>query len=177
MYSKILVALAFISSAAANIQFSREVLAIGPDGTVDIELDTSPPTGACATEDAYGSNDCTFDWGQNVTGSFVGTIGDPIESGSTLSVNLKVDKVITWAFSCAACGAVCETTVPVVNQPVSIPLPDCPLPVGSLEKAFNEALPASSPLGGVKVTATGTLGVTNPSGADVLKLSIDISVQ
>lgn len=122
-------------------------------------------------------NDCTFDWGQNVTGSFVGTLGDPIEAGSTLSVNLKVDKVINWKFNCAACGATCETTVPVVNQPVSIPLPDCPLPAGAIEQAFSEALPDSSPTGGVKVTVTGTIGVTNADGGDILKLSIDATVQ
>jgi len=122
-------------------------------------------------------NDCTFNWGQNVTGSFVGSLGDPIEAGSKLNVNLKVDKVITWSFSCAACGAVCETTVPVVNQPVSIPLPDCPLPAGALEQSFSDALPATSPLGGVKVTVTGTIGVTNANGGDILKLSIDATVQ
>jgi len=52
---KSVLALCMLGQAAANIQFSREVLAIGNDGTFDLELDTNPPTGACKTEDAYGS--------------------------------------------------------------------------------------------------------------------------
>ncbi len=90
---------------------------------------------------------------------------------------MKVDKVIAWKFTCPACGSNCTTTIPVVNLPVNQPMPPCPIDADSIERAINQVLPASSPLGGVKVTAIGTIDVRNEINAEVLKLSINMLVQ
>jgi hypothetical protein len=64
---------------------------------------------------------------------------------------LKVDKIISWSFTCPVCGANCSTTIPVINMPVNEAMPPCPIPAGAVEKAIYGALPATSPLGGIKV--------------------------
>ena len=177
--SKVLLALCIVSvfvSVRCDIEFSRTITAIGEDGTLDLELQGDSGD-ECASEDEYGSNDCKFDWGETITGSFAGTLGNPIEEGSTLNVNLKVNKVISWKFSCAACGANCSTTVPVVNEPVNFAMPDCPLPAGVIDVPLEAALPDSSPLPAGKVTAVGSIGVKDAAGNDVLAMDVDIYVK
>jgi len=130
-------------------------------------LACSPPQG----------NDCTFDWGQTLGGSFAGNLAHPLEQGSSLHVDLKVNKFISWKFSCPACGENCTTTVPVVNEPVNVAMPPCPIPAGSIEQGIESILPATSPTGGVKVTAVGSVGVTDANGGPVLTMNIDVLVQ
>ena len=166
-----------MAGASADIEFSRTVVAIGQDGTFDLELDTLPASGACKTEDMYGSNDCTFNWGQTVNGSFAGNLAHDLDTGSTLSVDLKVNRVIGWKFSCPACGGLCETTVPVINEPISVEMPPCPIPSGGVEVPILSAIPDTSVTNGIKVTAVGNVGVKDASGGDVLSLDIDILVQ
>mmetsp|Transcript_23039 Transcript_23039/g.38980 ORF Transcript_23039/g.38980 Transcript_23039/m.38980 type:complete len:174 (-) Transcript_23039:1171-1692(-) len=163
---------ALTSVVSANIHFSRTAKAIAPDSSFYVEF-----ADGCASTDDYGSNDCTFDWGQAVEGSVTGKLGHDLQEGSSFHVNLKVDTVIPWKFSCAACGVNCTTTVPIINYPLEIPMPPCPVPAGDLQEALSKALPAKSPTDGVKVTAKGSVGVKDEKGADVLELNVDVTMK
>lgn len=90
--------LAFVVSQVVGdgVQFSRTVTHIAPDTNFVLEFDAG-----CSSKDAYGSNNCAFKWGQKVTGSYEGVLGHDLEAGSTLVVNMKVDKKINFLINCA----------------------------------------------------------------------------
>ena len=165
---------AFISQQQVNadgIQFSRTVETVGPNGGGTLKFDSG-----CSSVDQYGSNNCNWAWGTTILGS-VDAHSGPLNEGSTLVVDLKVDRVISWKFTCAACGANCTTSIPVVNEEVNFAMPPCPIPAETIVEAFNSTLPATSPTKGVKVTATGSISFLNENGATVLGLDIDATVQ
>lgn len=110
-------------------------------------------------------------------GSVTGKLGHNLEEGSLFSVNLKVDTVIPWKFSCAACGANCTTKVPIVDYPLNFAMPPCPVSSGELETAISQALPAESPTDGVKVTAKGTVHIKDETGAEVLAMDINAKLK
>ncbi|GMH61455.1 hypothetical protein TrST_g6716 [Triparma strigata] len=158
--------------AADGIQFSRTINSLADDSSLSLKFDSG-----CASEDDYGSNDCSFAWGSEVSGSVDANLGHDLADGSTFSVDLKLDKFISWSFSCAACGANCTTSVPIVNQDVNFAMPDCPITADGITQAFDEALPTDSPTKGVKVTATGTIEVKDAAGDSVISMDIDATVQ
>jgi hypothetical protein len=102
-----------------------------------------------------------------------GKLGHNLEKGSTFSVNLKVDTIIPWKFSCPACGANCTTSVPIVDIPLNFAMPPCPISSGELQTAISQALPAESPTKGVKVTAKGSVNIKDETGAAVLDMDIN----
>jgi len=160
----------------AQVSFSRTITAIGAGDSFDLELEGSNGNN-CKSEDEYGVNDCTFDWGETITGSFAGVLDAPLNAGSTFSVDLKVDRVISWKFSCPACGGNCSTTVPVVKAPVNFAMPPCPIAAGAVEQAIETILPDPSPLNGATVSAKGTVGVNDESGGTVLAMTLDITAK
>ena len=157
--------------AQANVQFSRTVNSVGANGDFVLKFDAG-----CASVDAHGSNNCAWDWGAYIQGS-VDAHSGPLNEGSKLIVDLKVDKVISWKFTCAACGQNCTTTIPLVNEEVNFATPPCPIPAQTAVELFNTTLPSTSPTKGVKVTAVGTIKVVNELGATILDLGIDALVQ
>ena len=161
--------------ALCDVEFSRTITAIGDSGSLDLEL-SGPDGDECKSEDEYGSNDCVFQWGDSVTGSFAGELGKPLESGSTINVDMKINKFIPFAFSCGACGVNCTITVPVVNEDVTVPMPACPIPAGVIDIPFATALPAQSPLP-AKITAVGSIGWKDAAGGDVLDMDVNILAQ
>ena len=110
-------------------------------------------------------------------GSVNGKLGHDLEEGSTFHVNLKVDTVIPWKFSCAACGANCTTSVPIVDYPINMAMPPCPISAQELQQTLASALPAESPTKGVKVTAKGSVTVKDQNSADVLALEVDVMLK
>ena len=78
-----------LSAAAADVTISRTVdeLAIG---TAVITIDGS----ACASVDAYGSNDCDLTWGSAYTGRATVNVTQDIVEGSQLIVDTKVDRCV-----------------------------------------------------------------------------------
>lgn len=65
----------------------------------------------CTKTDPYGSNDCTWTWGESITAAFQGALQEDITSGK-LIVDLKIDNTIPFSFNCPLCGADCTFTVP-----------------------------------------------------------------
>mmetsp|Transcript_27590 Transcript_27590/g.75090 ORF Transcript_27590/g.75090 Transcript_27590/m.75090 type:complete len:80 (+) Transcript_27590:652-891(+) len=56
----------------------------------------------------------------------------------------QVDRIISWKFSCAACGQNCTTTVPVVNQEVNFAMPDCPVAADAISEVIDQVLPTGA---------------------------------
>jgi hypothetical protein len=65
----------------------------------------------CTSTDPFGSNDCTFAWGESISESYQGALQENITSGKEV-VDLKINNTIPFSFSCPVCGADCTITVP-----------------------------------------------------------------
>jgi hypothetical protein len=81
----------------------------------------------CKATDPYGSNTCTWDWGQSVTAAYQGGLQEDVTTGKFF-VDLTViqsapglpDNTTKVQFTCPVCGATC--TIPVPTQPtITIP--------------------------------------------------------
>ena len=68
-----------------GITFSRTVDTISSDSDFVLTFDSG-----CSSTDDFGSNDCSFSWGEIVTGTVEGDLGHDLSEGSTVSVDLKV---------------------------------------------------------------------------------------
>lgn len=124
----------------------------------------------CTDSDAYGSNNCLFNWGQTVNGSVSGSLTNDITSGK-LIVNLKI-AIIPLAFTCDICGANCTFTIPLVDIPVNFALPDCPLKARTLPtELLGFVMPAKNPLG-IGAAISGTVSATDQTGATWLEVTL-----
>jgi hypothetical protein len=65
----------------------------------------------CTKTDPYGSNNCTWAWGQSITAAFQGALQEDIQAGK-LIVDLKIDGTTPLQFTCPVCGASCTFAVP-----------------------------------------------------------------
>lgn len=167
-----LIALVFPILAICDVEISRTITSIASDTSIKLLFDSG-----CKSSDAYGSNNCDFKWGSLISGSISGKLGHDLETGSKFSVDLKVDKLISWKFTCSLCGANCTTTIPVVDQPFTFSTPPCPIEAfEKAEQQFNTTLPATSPVP-VKVTATGPITFTDHKGKTVLSVKLDLTIQ
>jgi len=90
-----------------GVTFSRTVKAL-QHMTGDVTFDKG-----CTKTDPYGSNDCTWAWGDSITTAYQGDLQEDITSGR-LIVDLKINNTIPFQFSCEVCGATC--TVPIPEQ-------------------------------------------------------------
>jgi hypothetical protein len=88
-----------------GITFSRTVNTIQHiTGSVDFDH-------GCTATDPYGSNRCTWIWGDSITADYQGALQEDITAGK-LVVDLKINNTIPFAFSCPVCGATCTITIP-----------------------------------------------------------------
>jgi len=65
----------------------------------------------CRSTDPYGSNNCTWTWGEAISAGFGGALQEDITSGK-LVVDLKIDNTIPLAFACPVCGGNCTIAIP-----------------------------------------------------------------
>ncbi len=156
-----------LAAALSDIKISRTVDALTL-GTAVLTIDGE----ACASTDAYGSNDCDLSWGSAYTGHATLNMTQDIVAGSQLVVDTKVDRVVPFKFTCDACGANCTVTIPVVSKTVTIELPPCPISAMQLDQGFNFTLPADSPVP-VKTTIKGTAALNDASGNTLVHLTLD----
>ena len=155
----------------AGVALTRSVKSIAGDSDLYLLFDQG-----CKTTDDFGSNNCDWSWGNLISGSLTSKLGHDLEAGSTFSLNFKVNKVIKWEFTCPACDANCTTTIPVVDEEVTFPLPPCPIKAFQIvEQLFNTTLPAESP-SPVKVTAAGDIVITDSAGTNIIDLYLDMTV-
>ena len=168
MMSKIAVLCAAFAVASADVSLARTVTSIVSGGSGTVTLEGS----ACTSKDAYGSNDCTFDWGTNYTAAVVANLPEEVGEGATLNVDVKIDGLLPLKFSCAVCGAVCEFTIPLIGQKVSLPLPACPLvAAGPVDTSLTLPMPEKSPFA-IALSLKGDVTIKNKAGAVLLALDV-----
>lgn len=154
-----------------GVTFSRTVESIAADSNIYLIFDSG-----CKSTDTYGSNDCAFSWGSYVSGNVTGKLGHDLDEGSKIIVDLKVNRFISWKFTCAACGSNCTTTIPVIDKEVNFAAPPCPISAFQMTQLFNTTLPSENP-SPVKVTATGDIIITDSFGKNIIDLNVDITLQ
>jgi len=88
-----------------GVTFSRTVRDLA-HMTGDVSFDKG-----CTRTDPYGSNDCTWAWGESITTAYEGALQEDITAGK-LIVDLQVNNTIPLSFTCAVCGARCTVTIP-----------------------------------------------------------------
>jgi hypothetical protein len=98
-----------ISAAAeadhTGLRFSRTVNTIS-HATAHVSFDRG-----CTSTDPYGSNNCSWTWGDSISAGYQGALQEDITSGK-LVVDLKIDNTVPVSFSCPVCGAYCTIAVP-----------------------------------------------------------------
>lgn len=72
----------------------------------------------CTKTDPYGSNNCTWTWGQSITEAYQGALQEDITAGK-LIVDLSVNNATKVQFACPVCGeahqrgtGTCTVTIP-----------------------------------------------------------------
>merc|ERR1712054_350908 len=95
---------------------------VDPNGGITVSRKINSATGitgsavvdsGCSSKDDYGSNDCSFSWGQKLGLTLNTTLAADVASG-TIAIDAKVDGFLPFKASCAVCGAPCTITIPVV---------------------------------------------------------------
>ena len=89
----------------SGLQFSRTLKQVG-HLTGQVTFDKG-----CTKTDPYGSNDCTWEWGETIATGYGGALQEDVQSGR-LIVDLKVDTTVPFQFTCPVCGANCTVNVP-----------------------------------------------------------------
>ena len=164
-----------LESAASDssIKFSRTVSHVAEGFSGKAVFDHG-----CSGSDAYGSNDCAWNWGDSVKVTASAAAGADVAAGSKIVVDLKVDSIVPFKVTCPACGANCTATVPIVKQEITVALPPCPLIAAAkpLSVDYTLALPSSSPLP-VKVTAKGSVSLQDAAGHTLATVTVDATVE
>merc|ERR1711998_579270 len=158
------------ATAAANVVFSRTVdSSAGVKGTLTFNE-------GCAKTDSWGSNDCTWKWGDTIGLAYDLTSAETI-SGGTISIDAKVDSIIPFSASCPACGANCTVKIPVIGKTETFAMPPCPiLSKGEhLKNSTTLALPSKSPIP-AKTGVKGSITLKDQTGAQVVKLDVDATI-
>ena len=158
-----------VGVALADVELTRNVDSLGDGVSLKAVLDSG-----CSGSDDYGSNNCKLDWGSTTNATITGTLPNTLTNKSTISLDVKVSLVPLKA-TCAACGAPCTLTVPIVKIPVSINLPPCPIQGGDLSKVATITLPDKSPVP-IKLKLSGKASLNDDDGNSVVVLDVSGSV-
>jgi hypothetical protein len=151
-----------------GVSFSRTVKAInGAQGSVIFDK-------GCSSKDDYGSNDCSWSWGDSIGIDYSVALQEDITSG-TIALDLKVDNIIPFNANCPACGANCTVTVPIVKKTITFALPPCPIKAASFKNSTQFTLPAKNPLG-LGVNVKGSATITDQNNKQVIALDITAAV-
>ena len=161
------------AAAESDIKLTRSVdsVASGYSGKVTVDQ-------GCSSSDQYGSNDCAFAWGETLKLDASITAGADVTTGAKFVVDAKIDSIVPFKAECAACGANCTITVPIVKKEITLAMPKCPLvPKGKpLSAEVPITLPAKSPLP-VKVSAKGNAKLVAADGSTIASVDFDATVE
>jgi hypothetical protein len=94
-----------VEASSTSFFFTRTVKTL-QHATGSLSIDKG-----CTKTDPYGSNNCTWAWGQSITAAFQGALQEDIQAGK-LIVDLKIDGTTPLQFTCPVCGASCTFAVP-----------------------------------------------------------------
>mmetsp|Transcript_1964 Transcript_1964/g.2525 ORF Transcript_1964/g.2525 Transcript_1964/m.2525 type:complete len:187 (-) Transcript_1964:12-572(-) len=165
------VALCFVTTVAdADIYFDRKIEELNG---ASFRLDLN---NGCSLKDQYGSNKCTFKWGDSLSGQVSGKLSKDLEKGSEIEVDLKIDRFIPFNVKCPVCGGQCKIHIPVVDKEIDIPLPPCPIAATDIStEPFNFDIPAEAPVDAT-VAVSGEITLRDQTGAHVAKVHIDAKI-
>jgi hypothetical protein len=151
---------------AADVQLERSISSVGAGVSGDVFLDHG-----CTDKDAYGSNHCTLNWGDNATATIAYKVPTALTGKSVLKIDLKVS-LLPLSATCAICGAPCELIIPVIKLPVTIDMPDCPISADAYSNLTAFSLPDTSPVP-IKLKFTGTVELLDDDGNSIAKIQAD----
>ena len=159
-----------VAAVSADVQFSRTISDVAPGNTGEVII-----TPGCSSKDQFGSNDCDLNWGSTYTASVNATLGQDLGADVTFTVDMKLDGLIPFKFTCHVCGANCTVTVPIVKKTVTFQTGPCPIKATSITKQLPITLPSKSPVP-ISAGAKGTISLDGNNGklaqvAVVVKLS------
>lgn len=162
----------------SGVSFSRKIKKIPDDVYLFEELEGTH----CKITDNYGSNECSFKWGDSISGQVKFEQAITIDETQYIEGIFKLKKVIDWSFSCAACGKPCVVSVPVINKDFSFPVPNCPFApkkgTSMITKSFDFKLPKNSPINGVKLPLEGNIYLKSKVDDSILaEIFVDIIVK
>eukprot|EP00729_Bicosta_minor_P015320 gene15320-20835_t len=119
----------------------------------------------CTATDPYGSNTCTWNWGEKVGVTYNVSLGTSLTAANKLVLSAKVDKIVPLEVNCPVCGDKCTIKIP--GKPIEVQLPPCPINAAMLHNTTFFTLPSKDPLP-VGLTLTGTLILTDTDGTTPL---------
>jgi len=153
----------------SGVQFDRTVDSISKASAL-VTFDKG-----CTKSDTYGSNECTFNWGDTVSVNYDVSLEEDIDDGATIDIDAKVDNLLPFKASCKACGANCTLTIPIIKKKVSFAMPDCPIKAAELKNVTSFTLPDKSPVP-ISASVKGTVTATDQSGTVVAKVDVDAKI-
>ena len=203
-FSTVLVGLTLSLSTAQllappkGLSFTREISEI--PGSFDLVFDGNQ----CKSQDAHGDNDCHFEWGEDVTGSYKLQVDHTIDEGdqmeghfkvrgyyqnsliicnnhafptNTLTQPLQIDSLIPYSFTCPLCGEDCVLSFPVVKFTYTIPLPPCPVPAHTVQTNIEYRLQPDSPTEGIPTHVEGIVKIYRSTGEQMAEFSVSAYVK
>mmetsp|Transcript_16947 Transcript_16947/g.19255 ORF Transcript_16947/g.19255 Transcript_16947/m.19255 type:complete len:183 (-) Transcript_16947:47-595(-) len=150
----------------AKIYFDRTI-----EEANGVSLDLTFQSG-CTAKDTYGSNKCSFEWGDSVSGEVSAKLAQDLEQGSEIEINLKIDRFIPFYLKCPVCGGECKVKIPIVEKEYDIPLPPCPVPAMQVDEPFSFDLPLEAPVD-VSATVSGEITLIDSTGNHVVKAHVN----
>ena len=159
--------LAVVTPSFADIVVSRTVNSIS-NATANVTIEGP----ACTDKDQYGSNSCDVTWGSSYTVDYAVTLAEDLTAGAQVHVDVKLDSVVPFKFSCAVCGADCSITVPIIKKSYKFEMPPCPISKQSLSDRITKALPAKSPVP-LKISLKGNVQVTDQAGGVIADVDVE----
>lgn len=159
-------ALCFATLAAGDIKVERTINSLSPSITFNFTT-----TGAsCENTDAHGCSKLDLRWGTNVS-SYIDLQTMAITAGTKIVLKATVEAILPLDVTCLACGANCSFKIPVINTPVTIPFPPCPISPLSIIQSFIIPMPAKSPIP-LSVPITANAKLLDPSGATLADVDL-----
>ncbi len=138
-----------------DITFSRTVSQVRSGASGNLTFDSG-----CSSHDEFGDNDCDFAYNSTHVLNVDIQVPAPLYGNASLNVDLTIDLIDPFSFTCPVCGAACSFTIPIVGKQVSFNMPACPIARLSQQSSFK--LPSSNP---AKVP-TGIKGYAEVKDAD-----------
>lgn len=100
-----------------------------------------------------------------------------LAAGSTLNLDLKVDKLLPLKTTCPMCGGNCTIDIPVIKQKVSFAMPPCPIAKGSGALNSTKLTLPADPLKSGKVSIDGSISVTDSNQQLVASVQLDLAIE
>jgi hypothetical protein len=123
----------------------------------------------CPNTDFYGTYNCAFPWGTNVTINYTLAMAEQMNASWSLVLDFKVDKIFNLTAVCPVCGGHCKATV--LGITLSFRLPPCPIRAGMQTGTTYLQLPKKIPPPfAVLNYLTGTLSIANPQNTTLDRL-------